>query len=120
MEGASASSIVSLTVAPLTRPRGAKRRSRSPAPLEGTPGLRRLRRPGYSRLVITVTDVARNKILVLLAKEQRPDLALRLAVDGRGPGGYRYRLGFVQGSEQAPADLAVDAGGFKLLIDPES
>jgi Fe/S biogenesis protein NfuA len=67
--------------------------------------------------VITLTDVARHKILGLLAKDPRKNLALRFSIDGRGPGGYRYRLGFVPLAERAATDAAVDAGGFQMLID---
>src|SRR5205814_9807668 len=53
---------------------------------------------------LPISDVARHKILGLMAKDPRKDLALRFAIDGRGPGGYRYRLGFVAGTERASTD----------------
>ncbi len=74
----------------------------------------------YARVVITLTDVARHKILGLLAKDPRKDLALRFSIDGRGPGGYKYRLGFVPEADKAPGDTAVDVGGFQMLIDAET
>jgi Fe/S biogenesis protein NfuA len=70
--------------------------------------------------VIQLTDVARHKILGLLAKDPRKDLALRFSIDGRGPGGYRYRLGFVPQTDMGPTDVAFDAGGFQVLIDQET
>jgi Fe/S biogenesis protein NfuA len=70
--------------------------------------------------VITLTDVARQKILGLLSKDSRKNLALRFSIDGRGPGGYRYRLGFVPLTEQGPTDTAVDVGDFQVLIDGET
>jgi Fe/S biogenesis protein NfuA len=82
--------------------------------------LRRVVAPAILGLVITVTDVARKKILGLLAQEARKDLALRFAIDGRGPGGFRYRLGFVPPEDRGEGDVAVDAGGFQVLIDAGS
>jgi Fe/S biogenesis protein NfuA len=70
--------------------------------------------------MVTFTDVARRKVLDLIAKESRSDVALRFAIDGRGQGGFRYRLGFVPSADRAPGDVAFDAGGFQVLIDPES
>lgn len=70
--------------------------------------------------MITVTDLARDTILQLLTSEGRQGLALRFAVDGRGPGGWQYRLGFVGPEEKRPDDHVFDAGGFELLVDPES
>lgn len=70
--------------------------------------------------MVTLTDTARDKILALLAAEGREGLALRFAIDGRGPGGFQYRLGFVGPEEMQPNDQVVDAGGVRLFIDPES
>ena len=70
--------------------------------------------------MITVTEAARKKILELLAAEGREGLALRFAVDGRGPGGFQYRLGFVGPEERANVDAVVEAGGFQRLVDPQS
>jgi Fe/S biogenesis protein NfuA len=73
-----------------------------------------------SEPIITVTDVARLKILELLSAEGRPGLALRMAIGGRGPGGFQYRLGFVAPEERAANDHVHDAGGFQVFVDPES
>jgi Fe/S biogenesis protein NfuA len=70
--------------------------------------------------MVTLTDSARDKILALLASEGREGLALRFAIDGRGPGGFQYKLGFVGPEERQAADHVVDAGGVTLLIDPDS
>ena len=100
--------------------------ARAAVPLAGAPGGAILRTfaalpdTQYSRFVITLTDVARHKILGLMAKDPRKDLALRFSIDGRGPGGYRYRLGFTPLSDRGPVDTAIDAGGFQILIDGET
>ncbi len=76
---------------------------------------------GYAgRAMITVTEVARRKILGLIAQEKGKDLALRFSIDGRGPGGFRYRLGFVGRDDRRPDDAVVDAGGFDVFMDPAS
>jgi Fe/S biogenesis protein NfuA len=70
--------------------------------------------------MITITDAARTKVLALLESEERKGLALRFAIDGRGPGGFRYRLGFVTPEERRPDDTVVDAGGFEVFVDGQS
>jgi Fe/S biogenesis protein NfuA len=70
--------------------------------------------------MVTVTEVARAKILALLAQEDRQGMALRFAADGRGPGGFRYRLGFVPPEERGAEDVAFDAGGFQMVVDAQS
>lgn len=70
--------------------------------------------------MITITDSAKTKILSLLAAEKQPGLALRIAIRGRGPGGFEYDLGFVKAEERLPEDAVVDAGSFQVFIDPHS
>jgi Fe/S biogenesis protein NfuA len=70
--------------------------------------------------MVTLTDAARDKILALLAAEGREGLALRFAIDGRGPGGFQYKLGFVGPDEQRADDTVVEAGGVRVYVDPAS
>jgi Fe/S biogenesis protein NfuA len=70
--------------------------------------------------MIHLSEGARRKILDLMSKEQRQDLALRFGIEGRGPGGFRYRLGFVPRSERSEGDQEIDGGGFVFLIDAVS
>src|SRR5438093_11491008 len=70
--------------------------------------------------MISVTEIARQKILELLASESRQGLALRLGIEGRGAGGFRYRLGFAAPEERRPDDVVVDAAGFEVWGDPAS
>jgi Fe/S biogenesis protein NfuA len=70
--------------------------------------------------VVTFTEVARKKILELLGAQDRPDLALRMAIRGRGPGGFQYSLAFVEPGEVAASDITFDGGGFKVYLDAES
>ena len=70
--------------------------------------------------MIKVTDAAAHKVLGLLKAEKRVGAALRMAIDGRGPGGFIYNLRLVQENERAVDDVVVDAGGFKVFIDAQS
>lgn len=70
--------------------------------------------------MIKFSDLARQKIVGLMGSDGRPGLALRFGVTGRGPGGFQYRLGFVEASERRPDDTVVDAQDFQVLVDAES
>ncbi len=70
--------------------------------------------------MIAIPDAARAQIETLLGQEGRQGLLLRAAIAGRGPQGFLYRLGFVGPEEQRPDDQVVDAGAFRVLLDPES
>ena len=70
--------------------------------------------------MINITDTAQQYISGLLADEERRGLALRLAIAGRRPGGFQYKLGFVREEERAADDVVIDAGDFRVFIDADS
>lgn len=70
--------------------------------------------------MLTVTEAAKSKVLELLKAQGREGLHLRAAIAGRGPDGFQYRLGFVGDEERNADDQVIEAGGFKLLVDPTS
>lgn len=70
--------------------------------------------------MLTITDAAKKKVLAILEGEEQKDLALRVAIRGRGPGGFRYELQFVGAGERGAEDTVVKAGGFDVLVDPDS
>jgi len=70
--------------------------------------------------MITVTDVAREKILEMMSAQGKDGLALRFGVRGRGSGGFLYRLAFADLSERAAGDVEVVSGALTVLIDAES
>jgi Fe/S biogenesis protein NfuA len=70
--------------------------------------------------MLTITELAREKILALMEAEDRDGLGLRVAIRGRGPGGFQYALGFIPEDEKRDDDKAVDAGEFKVFVDPQS
>jgi Fe/S biogenesis protein NfuA len=70
--------------------------------------------------MINFSESARKKILDLMEAERVQGLALRVAIKGRGPGGFQYEFGFAGEGDKQDTDVVVDAGGFNVLIDPES
>jgi Fe/S biogenesis protein NfuA len=69
---------------------------------------------------MTITDIAKDKIVALIQGEENKNLALRVGIRGRGPGGFNYDLGFVEADAREEGDIVVDGGGFKVLIDKDS
>ena len=70
--------------------------------------------------MITISDKAIEKIMAEVEEKDIQDMALRVAIIGRGPGGFRYSLGFVPLTDIRSSDNVIDIGELKVLIDPES
>ncbi|MEE9522821.1 MAG: iron-sulfur cluster assembly accessory protein [candidate division NC10 bacterium] len=71
--------------------------------------------------MLTLTEAASKKIMALMEAEGQKGLALRVAVRGRGPGGFRYELKFVGENERGAEDTVIDAGeGVQVVVDSES
>jgi Fe/S biogenesis protein NfuA len=70
--------------------------------------------------MLNITEPAKNKIAALLGTQGRQGSALRVAIIGRGPGGFVYDLRFVENARKAPDDVLMDAGAFQVFIDPAS
>ena len=58
------------------------------------------------------------RVAVIAARQGKPGLKLRLAVDGGGCAGFQYKFGLE--ADAAADDLAVETDGVTMLIDPES
>lgn len=58
------------------------------------------------------------RVAVIAARQGKPGLKLRLAVDGGGCAGFQYRFGLE--SDAAPDDLAVETDGVTMLVDPDT
>lgn len=67
---------------------------------------------------VQLSPSAAARVAAIAARQGKPGLKLRLAVDGGGCAGFQYRFGLE--SDAAPDDLAVETDGVTLLIDPVS
>ena len=68
--------------------------------------------------MITVTDSAAEKIKDILAEENKPNLKLRIFVQGGGCSGMTY--GFTLDDVQAEDDWDIEANGLHILVDSMS
>ena len=69
--------------------------------------------------MVTVTDIAANKIIELRQKEGLTEnYNVRVAVEGGGCSGLMYNLDFA--SEQKPTDMVFEDKGVKIVCDLKS
>lgn len=68
--------------------------------------------------MISLTDIASEKVKQLIEAEGQPDLALRVAVRPGGCSGFQYEMFF--DSDIADDDLKVDFDGVSVVVDPAS
>jgi Fe/S biogenesis protein NfuA len=69
--------------------------------------------------MLTVTEVARRKVLEILESENRLGNGLRVTASGGGCSGVQYSLNFVEDGG-SPEDVVVEVEGFKVHLDPAS
>lgn len=69
--------------------------------------------------MIKFTNEARERVLAFLAEEE-DDLAVRIEVLDSSPLAPRYDLSLVEPDEREPGDVAVEQGGFEVLVRPDS
>ncbi len=69
---------------------------------------------------LNVTDTARQKFVEFLETEKEDGLAIRLAINGRGPRGHNYQLDVVNEADEAGGHIVLDQGAFRMLVDPGS
>lgn len=70
--------------------------------------------------MITVTERAAQQLKQLLEKEQKPDVAIRMAVKGGGCSGLTYHLAFEENPPHPERDKVFEANGVKLVVDKKS
>ena len=68
--------------------------------------------------MIALTDTAAVKVRELIAAEDEPELALRVAVRPGGCSGFSYEMFF--DSDVAGDDIVADYDGVKVVVDPSS
>jgi len=65
-----------------------------------------------------LTSAAAARVAAIAARQGKPGLMLRLAVDGGGCAGFQYRFGLE--ANPSADDVAVETDGVTMLIDPDS
>ncbi len=68
--------------------------------------------------MITITDVAKSKILDLLREENNPNISLRTFVQGGGCSGFSY--GFTMDEVKNEDDFEFPLDEFRVLVDAMS
>jgi iron-sulfur cluster insertion protein len=68
--------------------------------------------------VLTLTDVAVEKVKEVIAREGSTQGGLRVSVVGGGCSGFQYNLSLDENSRED--DIIVEQGGVKVLVDPIS
>lgn len=79
------------------------------------------RNPAYMKnmeLAPRLMPAAAARVAAIAARQGKPGLKLRLAVDGGGCAGFQYRFGLE--THAAADDLVVETDGITMLVDPES
>lgn len=73
----------------------------------------------FIKIMVTVTEIAKNKIIELRAKDGlEGNLGVRVAVEGGGCSGLMYDLQF--DGEQRPTDHVFEDNGIKVFVDKKS
>jgi Fe/S biogenesis protein NfuA len=70
--------------------------------------------------MILITELAHKKITELMRSKSQDNLALRVAIQGRGPGGFVYHLQFVPEAQVNAGDILQDEGDFKVYVEAGS
>jgi iron-sulfur cluster assembly accessory protein len=65
-----------------------------------------------------LSPAAAKRVAVIAARQGKPGMMLRLAVDGGGCAGFQYRFGLE--STPADGDTLVETDGVTMLVDPDS
>ena len=70
--------------------------------------------------MLTFTPFAREQVLAAIEEEAKDGLALRVAITGRGPAGFRYSLDLVAPGENADDDVLLEEEGFQVYVEKSS
>jgi Fe/S biogenesis protein NfuA len=69
---------------------------------------------------IEFTEAARERITSFIANQGKPNLGLRVAIQGRSGAGFRYAMGVVDLRDREASDVEFDGGGFAVVVDADS
>lgn len=73
---------------------------------------------GFMDMLPRLSVAAARRVAAIAARQGKPGLMLRLAVDGGGCAGFQYRFGLE--AEVAEGDVVVETEGVTMLVDPDS
>ena len=68
--------------------------------------------------MITVTDSAKEQAIHLMSEDGKPNLFIRVGVEGGGCSGLTYQLSF--DNEEKEGDKAFEDNGVKIVVDKKS
>lgn len=68
--------------------------------------------------MMTITESAKNKIDEIIKEENKPNIKLRMFIQGGGCSGFSY--GFTLDEEQNEDDFEIPAGSRSVLVDSMS
>ncbi len=74
------------------------------------------RRAAYTRLMLSFSDVAKNRILKFLEVQRSQGVAALRVAGNRA----EHKLWLVKGTDRQASDQVFDAGGFEVYLDPLS
>ena len=66
---------------------------------------------------VSITSIASEEVIKLIAQDNKPGIGLRLGVKGGGCSGLSYDLGF---SPKEEGDTVIEHEGFQVFMDPKS
>lgn len=69
---------------------------------------------------IELTEAARTQFVEFLAAEDKDGLAIYLAIQGYGSGGFQYALDIIDAKEAGEGDVTVDLEDFQMVVDSAS
>jgi iron-sulfur cluster assembly accessory protein len=68
--------------------------------------------------MVTITELAANKVQEFLQQNGRPEAGLRVRVVGGGCSGFQYQLALAD--ESSADDQVFEQNGVRLFVDPRS
>lgn len=70
--------------------------------------------------MLTFTDKAREKVVEAIQAEGKPEIGLRVTIEGRTRAGLQYGLALIGPEDRKADDTTLDAGSFKVYLDPQA
>ncbi|MDH3732053.1 MAG: iron-sulfur cluster assembly accessory protein [Gemmatimonadota bacterium] len=69
---------------------------------------------------ITFSETAGERIRTYIEEDDTTDLAVRVSVQNASPVAPAYEMALIEPDEREDSDVALDGGGFDVVVDPES